>query len=97
MQQELPCSLRKAHAGAGSWQEVRSVGDPCCCNLFLKDCTPWEGPMLKQFVKDYPMGGTTCWSRKKLRRKEQLRRYCGALTASPIPRVITGRGGRTWE
>ena len=27
------------------------VGDPCWSSLFLKGCTPWEGPMLEQFVK----------------------------------------------
>jgi len=27
------------------------VGDPCWSSLFLKDCTPWEGPTLGQFMK----------------------------------------------
>ena len=27
------------------------MGDPCWSSLFLKDCTPWMGPMLEQFVK----------------------------------------------
>ena len=28
------------------------VGDPHWSSLFLKDCTPWMGPMLEQFVKN---------------------------------------------
>ena len=28
------------------------TGDPCWSSLFLKDCTPWMGPMLEQFVKN---------------------------------------------
>jgi len=27
------------------------VGDPCWSSLFLKDCTPWEGPTMGQFMK----------------------------------------------
>jgi len=27
------------------------MGDPCWSSLLLKDCTPWEGPTLGQFVK----------------------------------------------
>jgi len=59
----------RAHAGAGSWQDLRThgerspsrsrlagracdpVGDPRWSSLFLKDCSPWEGPTLGQFVK----------------------------------------------
>ena len=29
-----------------------SAGDPHWRCLFLKDCTLWKGPMLKQFVKN---------------------------------------------
>ena len=28
------------------------TGDPRWSSLFLKDCSPWKGPMLEQFVKD---------------------------------------------
>jgi len=28
------------------------MGDPHWSSLFLKDCIPWEGPTLEQFVKD---------------------------------------------
>ena len=28
------------------------MGDPRWSSLFLKDCTPWKGPMLEQFVKN---------------------------------------------
>ena len=29
-----------------------SAGDPRWSSLFLKDCTPWKGPMLEQLVKN---------------------------------------------
>jgi len=36
------------------------VGDPRQSSLFLKDCTPWEGPTLGQFVKSFsPWEGLT--------------------------------------
>ena len=28
------------------------TGDPRWSSLFLKDCTPWKGPMLEQFMKN---------------------------------------------
>jgi len=28
------------------------MGDPCWSSLLLKDCTPWEGPTLEQFVEN---------------------------------------------
>lgn len=28
------------------------VRNPCWSSLFLKDCTPWKGPMLEQFMKN---------------------------------------------
>jgi len=28
------------------------MGDPRWSSLSLKECTPWEGPMLEQFVKN---------------------------------------------
>ena len=34
------------------WQDLQPCGDPCWSSLFLKDCTPWKGPMLEQFVKN---------------------------------------------
>jgi len=29
------------------------VESPRWSSLFLKDCTPWKGPMLEQFMEDY--------------------------------------------
>ena len=29
------------------------TGDPRWNSLFLKDCTPWKGPTLEQFVENY--------------------------------------------
>ncbi|GAB0183023.1 AN1-type zinc finger protein 5-like [Grus japonensis] len=31
------------------------VGDPQWSGLFLKDCTPWKGPMLEQLVKKFSL------------------------------------------
>ncbi|KAK4825631.1 hypothetical protein QYF61_001416 [Mycteria americana] len=31
------------------------AGDPCWSSAFLKDCSPWKGPMLKQLVKNYSL------------------------------------------
>jgi len=28
---------------------------PRCSSLFLKDCTPWKGPTLEQFMKNYSL------------------------------------------
>ncbi|OPJ82779.1 hypothetical protein AV530_008539 [Patagioenas fasciata monilis] len=65
------CDPWRAHAGAGSWQDLQPcgkrspgwnrfagrtcdrMGDPHWSSLFLKDCTPWNGPMLEQLVKNY--------------------------------------------
>lgn len=35
--------------------------DPGCSNLLLKDCTPWKGSMLEQFVKSCVPGKDSCW------------------------------------
>jgi len=43
---------RGSHAGAGLLAGlVTPWGDNLWSSLFLKDCTPWKGPMLGQFVK----------------------------------------------
>jgi len=35
------------------------MGDPCWRSLFVKDCTPWEGPTLGQVREELqPMGRT---------------------------------------
>lgn len=39
---EGSCNLWRTYAGAGSWWS----------SLFLKDCSPWEGPMLEQFLNN---------------------------------------------
>ncbi|KAK4828799.1 hypothetical protein QYF61_000856 [Mycteria americana] len=31
------------------------MGDPCWSSLFLKDCAPWKGPILEQFVKNFSL------------------------------------------
>jgi len=41
---------REACTGAGSQQDA--VGDSHWSILLLKDCTPWKGPMLQQFMKN---------------------------------------------
>ena len=45
---------RGAHTGAGLLAGiVTPAGDPHWSSLFLKDCTPWMGPTLEQFMKNY--------------------------------------------
>lgn len=41
------------------WQELQPVGDSSWSSLLLKNCTPWKGPMLTQFLKELqPTEGT---------------------------------------
>jgi len=43
---------REAQTGAGLQAGLlNTMGDPRWSSLFLKDCTPWEGPTLGQFAQ----------------------------------------------
>jgi len=53
----------RACAGAGSWQDLWPCGelptqeqvfwqDPHWSSPFLKDCTPWKGPMVDRFMEN---------------------------------------------
>ncbi|TRZ13652.1 hypothetical protein HGM15179_013468 [Zosterops borbonicus] len=46
--------VEETHYGAGRClkEGCEPVGSPCWSRLFLKDCTPWKGPMLEQFMKN---------------------------------------------
>lgn len=44
------------------WQELKPMGNPHWSSLFLKDCAPWEGPMLEQFMKNCSHGKDPRWS-----------------------------------
>ncbi|KAJ7400255.1 hypothetical protein BTVI_107071 [Pitangus sulphuratus] len=45
---------RGAHAGTGRTHDP--AGDPRWSSLHLKDCTPWKGPILEQFMKNCSPG-----------------------------------------
>lgn len=69
-------------------------GGPLLLQSVPEGLYPVRRPVLEQFVKDYPMEGATCWSRKNCE-KGAANRSCDALTSIPILPVITGRGGRS--
>ena len=66
------------------------VGDPRWSSLFLKDCTPWMGPMLEQFVKNCsPWEGLTL---EKFVEDCSPWKACGGLTpVGGTPRWSRGR------
>ncbi|GAB0183574.1 zinc finger and BTB domain-containing protein 5 [Grus japonensis] len=45
------------------WQDTWPMGDPCWSSPFLKDCTPWKGPMLEQFVKNWSLWEGPTWKK----------------------------------
>ena len=47
-----PRGERSPHWSRFSGRTCDPVGDPCWNSLCLKDCMPWKGPMLEQFVKN---------------------------------------------
>ena len=46
------CGERSPHWSRFAGRTWDPAGDPRWSSLFLKDCTPWMGPMLEQFVKN---------------------------------------------
>jgi len=77
------------------------MGDPRWNSLFLKDCTPWKGPMLGQFMENYsPWEGLTLekfvevclpWEGPHAAEGEECKEegvaetMCDELIATPIP------------
>jgi len=53
------------------------MGDPCWSSLFLKDCMPWNGPTLEQFVQ-----GHLPWDRLHTTAGEQHEKQVGAQLKS---------------
>jgi len=49
------CGERSPHRSRFAGRSCDPVGDPRWSSLFLKDCTPWEGPTLGQFVKNFSL------------------------------------------
>jgi len=93
---------REAHAGAGLLAGlVTSMGDPRCSSLFLKDCTPWEGPFLEQFMKNcsrwegltlekfmedcLPWEGPHTGAGAECEEEGVAETMCDELTTAPIP------------
>jgi len=73
-----------------SWFADRTcelVEDPRWSSLFLKDCTPWKGLMLENFIEDCLL-----WERPNTgaveycEDEEAAETMCDELTAIPIPR-----------
>lgn len=52
---EGSCNPWSIHAGAGSWQKLWPVRDPCWTSPFLTGCTPWIGHILQELQ---PIGRT---------------------------------------
>jgi len=79
---------RGAHAGAGLLARAcDSVGDPRWSSLFLKSCSPWQGPTLEQFVAEglYPMGRTHAGAGAESKEDGVAETACDELTTTPIP------------
>ncbi|KAF4788940.1 hypothetical protein TURU_001847 [Turdus rufiventris] len=79
------CSTWGNHAGA-DFLTGAAAQNSCWSSLFLKDCAPWKGASLEQFMKDYIL-----WKGLHVTAKEQCekegdagRRYYG-LIQSPSP------------
>jgi len=70
------------------------MGDPHWSSLFLRDCTPWKGPMLEQFVKDcLPWEGPHAGARAECE-EEGAAKTCDQLTGTLIPHppaLLSGR------
>jgi len=89
------------------------VGDPCWNSLFLRDCTPWKGPTLEQFVKNFsPWEGFTLdkfkedclpWEEPHTGAGEEceeegaVEAICDELTATPISCPPAPLGGEEVE
>lgn len=64
-------------------QELPPMGDPSWISPFLKDCTPWYGPIKEQFLKSCSLreahvgsiweGLRAMLEQKKMNRKDQQR------------------------
>jgi len=74
------------------------VGDPRGSSLFLKDCTPWEGPTLGQFVKSCsPWEGPLDGAGEEHEEEGASETTCDELTATPIPHSPVLLRGRRRE
>jgi len=86
------------------------MGDPRWSSLFLKDCTPWKGPMLEELVNNISlwkgftlekfMESCLLWegphtgARGECEEEGVAETTCNELTATPIPRPSVPRSGR---
>ncbi|GAB0181744.1 mitochondrial enolase superfamily member 1 [Grus japonensis] len=61
------------------------VRDSHWSSLFLKDCTPWEGPMLEQFVKNCNLWeGPNAGAGEQCEEEGVAETKCYGLTATPV-------------
>ena len=89
------------------------MGDPRWSGLFLKDYTPWRGPMLEQFLKNCSpwegpilekfVKGSVSWEGIHARAGEKCEeegvseRDCSELTTTPPSPLHHSAGERSWE
>jgi len=63
------------------------VGDPRWSSLSLKDCTPWKGPTLEQFMDNCLLWeGPHAGAGAECEEEGAAETACNELTAAPIPR-----------
>jgi len=86
------------------------VGDPRWSSLFLKDCTPWEGPTLGQFMENFtpwevpmlekfvedslPWEGPHTGAGEECEKEGAAETTCDELTTTPVPCPPALLGGR---
>jgi len=86
------------------------MGDPHWSSLFLKDCTPWVGPTLGQFMENYSPGeglvlenfvedclprvGPHAGAGEECEEKGAAETMCDELTPFPMPLCRSGGLGR---
>lgn len=86
------CVSWRAHAGANPWKELCPTQDPCWSSLSLKDCTPWKGAMLEQFMKDcIPWEGHHAGVGKNCEDKGAAETKCYEITTSPCSLFLSRR------
>jgi len=71
------------------------VGDPFWSSLFLKDCTPWKGPMLGQFTENcLSWEGPHAEAGEEREEEGAAETTWDELTSTPIPHPPAPLAGR---
>jgi len=104
-----PHGERSPHWSRFAGRACDPVGDPRWSSLFLKECTPWQGPTVEQFVESCsPWEGLmlekfvenclhgrdpTLEQRNSVRRKERQRQHAMNRPQPPFPVPLHCSGG----